>query len=59
MRFKNIRARAAKRKGSDANLVKLLPKVSSQEKLKTLGNDRYLAMMTKVVNQAGFSWKVI
>ena len=59
MRFKNIRARAAKRKGSDANLVKLLPKVSSQQKLKTLGNDRYLAMMTKVVNQAGFSWKVI
>ena len=39
--------------------MNLLPKVSSKKKLQGLGNDRYLAMMTKVVNQAGFSWKVI
>ena len=59
MKFRTIRARAAKRKGGESNLLNLLPKVSSKKKLKGLGNDRYLAMMTKVVNQAGFSWKVI
>lgn len=59
MRFEKIRARAAKRKGGDAKLKKLLPSVSSPKQLKALGNDRYLAMMTKVINQAGFSWKVI
>ena len=59
MKFRTIRARAAKRKGGESNLFNLLPKISSKKKLKGLGNDRYLAMMTKVVNQAGFSWKVI
>ncbi len=58
MKFAEIRARAEKRKGSAA-LKKLLPKVSSKKQLQALGNDRYLAMMTKVINQAGFSWKVI
>ena len=58
MKFADIRARAEKRKGSAA-LKKLLPIVSSKKKLEALGNDRYLAAMTKVINQAGFSWKVI
>jgi len=58
VKFAEIRARAEKRKGSAA-LKKLLPKVSSKKQLQALGNDRYLAMMTKVINQAGFSWKVI
>lgn len=58
MKFTEIRARAEKRKGSAA-LKKLLPKVASKQKLEKLGDDRYLAMMTKVINQAGFNWKVI
>ena len=58
MKFAQIRARAEKRKGV-VGLKKLLPKNLATKKLESLGDDRYLAMMTKVVNQAGFSWKVI
>ena len=58
MKFAEIRARAEKRKGVTA-LKNLLPKNLAPKGLESLGDDRYLAMMTKVVNQAGFSWKVI
>ncbi|MBM88049.1 MAG: 3-methyladenine DNA glycosylase [Gammaproteobacteria bacterium] len=58
MKFADIRARAAKRKGAEA-LKKLLPKTSSTKQLIDMGNDRYLAAMAKVINQAGFSWKVV
>ena len=58
MKFTSIKARAKKRKG-EARLAQLMPEISSQEHLKLLGDDRYLAMMTKVINQAGFSWRVI
>lgn len=58
MKFAEIRARAEKRKGVTA-LKNLLPKNLAPKELESLGDDRYLAMMTKVVNQAGFSWKVI
>ncbi|MDG2420355.1 MAG: DNA-3-methyladenine glycosylase I [Gammaproteobacteria bacterium] len=58
MKFREIRARAEKRKGVTA-LKELLPKVSNKTQLESLGDDRYLAAMTKVINQAGFSWKVI
>lgn len=58
MKFVQIRSRAEKRKGV-VGLKKLLPKNLAPKKLEFLGDDRYLAMMTKVVNQAGFSWKVI
>ena len=58
MKFTQIKARAEKRKGAAA-LKKLLPKVSNRGQLESLSDDRYLAMMTKVINQAGFSWKVI
>lgn len=57
--FRTIRARAEKRKGGAAALKKLLPVVATKKKLSALGDDRFLAMMTKVINQAGFSWKVI
>lgn len=58
-KFDQIWRRAEKRKGGKQGLEKVLPKVSSNRKLKNLGDDRYLSMMTKVINQAGFSWKVI
>lgn len=57
--FTKILERAEKRKGGSAALKKLLPKVSSRKKLVETGDDRFLAMMTKCINQAGFSWKII
>ncbi|MEZ5488702.1 MAG: DNA-3-methyladenine glycosylase I [Gammaproteobacteria bacterium] len=58
-KFEQIKRRAEKRKGGPAGLKKLLPEVASNRKLKATGDDRYLSMMTRVINQAGFSWKVI
>lgn len=58
-KFTQILQRAEKRKGGAAALKKLLPQVASKKKLVATGDDRFLAMMTKCINQAGFSWKVI
>jgi len=58
-KFNTIRTRAEKRKGGKQGLEKLLPKISTRRQLLGTGDDRYLALMTKVINQAGFSWKVI
>lgn len=58
-KFSDIQKRAEKRKGGAAGLQVLLPKVASARALSKLGDDRYLAQMTKCINQAGFSWKVI
>src|SRR5262245_44549766 len=57
--FKTIRARAAKRKGGEAALAALLPKVASPKALAKLGDDRVLAEMTKRIFSAGFVWSVI
>jgi 3-methyladenine DNA glycosylase Tag len=57
--FKTIRARAAKRKGGEAALAALLPKVASPKALARLGDDRVLAEMTKRIFSAGFVWSVI
>jgi 3-methyladenine DNA glycosylase Tag len=57
--FKAIRARAAKRKGGEAALASLLPKVPSSKTLAKLGDDRVLAEMAKRVFSAGFVWSVI
>lgn len=58
-KFQSIQHQAEARKGGAGGLKKLLPKVASAKKLRETGDDRYLAMMTKAINQAGFSWKVI
>jgi len=57
--FKIIRARAAKRKGGDAALAELLPKLASPKTLVKLKDDRVLAAMAKRVFSAGFVWSVI
>jgi 3-methyladenine DNA glycosylase Tag len=57
--FKSIRARAAKRKGGEAALAALLPKVAGAKALATLGDDRVLAEMAKRIFSAGFVWSVI
>ncbi len=58
-KFEQIWERARTRKGGSKGLEKLLPKVADNRKLRSLGDDRFLSMMTRVINQAGFSWKVI
>ena len=57
--FTKIQERAEKRKGGADALKKMMPEVLSQKELSELGDDRFLSMMTKCINQAGFSWKVI
>jgi 3-methyladenine DNA glycosylase Tag len=57
--FKTIHARAAKRKGGEAALAALLPKVADPTTLATLSDDRALAEMAKRIFSAGFVWSVI
>ena len=57
--FKAIRARAVKRKGGEAALASLLPKVPSQKGLARLTDDRVLSEMAKRIFSAGFVWNVI
>jgi 3-methyladenine DNA glycosylase Tag len=57
--FTQIQERAEARKGGARALKKLLPNTASTQALQDTPDDRYLAMMTKCINQAGFSWKVI
>lgn len=57
--FASIRARAAKRKGGEAALAALLPKVPAAAALTQLADDRVLAEMTKRIFSAGFVWRVI
>jgi 3-methyladenine DNA glycosylase Tag len=58
-KFSKTQQRAEKRKGGAGELAKLMPTVSSNNALAKLGDDRYLAMMTKCINQAGFNWTVV
>ncbi len=54
-----IHAIAAARKGGAGALDAMLSKPKSAAALKKLGDDRYLAGLTKGVFRAGFNWKVI
>lgn len=58
-KFEKIFARAAKRKGGVAEIEKVLPKPTSRAALRKIKDDRWLSMMTKVIFQAGFVWKVV
>lgn len=57
--FKPILKRAAARKGGDAALRKLFPKVSTPAQLAKIPDDRWLAEITRRVFCAGFVWKII
>lgn len=57
--FKDIHKLAIQRKGGEAELNKLIKPVLSPEQMKKIGDDRYLSMMAKAINQAGFNWTVI
>jgi len=58
-KFAEILQRAEQRKGGKAALLRALPPLASQQQLAALGNDRYLAEMTRSVFQAGFIWRVV
>jgi len=57
--FKTIPARAAKRKGGDAKLIALLPKLTSTAALARIPDNRILSDMAKRIFSAGFAWTVI
>lgn len=58
-KFDLIFERACERKGGEAALKRLLPKVRSARALGNTGDDRYLAEMTLCIFQAGFVWRVV
>ena len=58
-KFKLIQEAAAKRKGGEAELQRLLIKPLTEPQLKAIPDDRYLAQMTRCVFNAGFHWRVI
>jgi len=58
-RFEQTYLRAAERKGGEASLLQLLSAPLSSREIKKQSEDRFLATMTKCINQAGFSWRVI
>jgi hypothetical protein len=57
--FSKIRNRAAKRKGGEAVLERLLGTVSGNAALVAVHDDRVLSAMTQRVFSAGFVWRVI
>lgn len=58
--FEQIYQRAAERKGGEDALRRLLPDdIKSAEELGAIGDDRYLAEMTRAIFKAGFVWKII
>lgn len=57
--FSKIRALTEKRKGGAAELDSLLSAPFPARKLEKTGDDRYLAMMTRCIFQAGFNWKLV
>ena len=57
--FDAILARAAERKGGEAALARLLPKVATPKQLAALHDDRVLAEMTRRIFCSGFAWTVI
>jgi 3-methyladenine DNA glycosylase Tag len=57
--FSEIQLQAEERKGGKTALKRMLPIVPPKSLLLNLPDDRFLAMMTKVINQAGFRWSVV
>jgi 3-methyladenine DNA glycosylase Tag len=58
-KFNRVREAAAKRKGGEQQLSRLLQTPATSARLAAISDDRYLAQMTRCVFNAGFHWKVI
>ncbi|MEX0605553.1 MAG: DNA-3-methyladenine glycosylase I [Marinobacter sp.] len=59
MPFSRIYEYALARKGGEQELRSLLPPVAEPGALEAMGDDRYLAEVTRCVFKAGFVWRVI
>lgn len=57
--FQDIWAISAARKGGDAAVEATLGKPKTADELLATPDDRYLALATKCIFQAGFNWKVV
>lgn len=57
--FDLIKQRAISRKGTEQQLQLLLPDVINNDDISAIGDDRFLAEMTRCIFQAGFVWRVI
>jgi 3-methyladenine DNA glycosylase Tag len=57
--FAALYDQAAKRKGGNQALEALLPTPLTKAKLAKIPDDRWLAMMSKCIFQAGFNWGVV
>lgn len=58
-KFKFIQENAAKRKGGEKELARLLSKPATSRQLAKIDDERYLAQITRCVFNAGFHWRVI
>jgi 3-methyladenine DNA glycosylase Tag len=58
-KFAAIHQRASERKGGDAALKRMMPKVRGPRALANITDDRFLAEMTRCIFQAGFVWRVV
>lgn len=58
-KFAAIHQRASERKGGDAALKRIMPKVRGPRALANITDDRFLAEMTRCIFQAGFVWRVV
>lgn len=59
MKFNYFYQRALERKGGQQAINERLPVLATAAELTALGDDRYLAAITKCVFRAGFIWRVI
>lgn len=57
--YQIIYQRACERKGGEDELESLLPESLSESELEAVGEDRYLAELTRKVFQSGFVWRVV
>ncbi len=57
--FESLYQQATRRKGGEAALEALLPAPLSTKELANIPGDRWLAMMSKCIFNAGFNWKVV
>lgn len=59
VRFDSLYQVAVNKVGGEAELTAKLPEVKTATQLLALGDDRYLAAMSKCIFRAGFVWRVI
>ena len=57
--YQIIYQRACERKGGEDSLESLLPEPLTEQELESIGDDRYLAELTRKVFQSGFVWRVV